>query len=96
MVEPLLKLGAYFSLSGHFFHQRKHAQLETLLQVVPPDRLLLETDAPDMALPEHQGDSFNHPKHLTTIYALVASLLEEPIDQLARRISKNFHRLLSP
>ena len=51
MVAPLAKLGAYFSLPGYFAHERKQRQREAFLQV-PPDRLLLETDAPDQRLPD--------------------------------------------
>lgn len=51
MVAPLAKLGAYFSLPGYFAHERKQHQREAFLHV-PPDRLLLETDAPDQRLPD--------------------------------------------
>ncbi len=95
MITPLAELGAYFSLSGYFFLERKQTQLETLLHTVPRDRLLLETDAPDMALPEHQQHPFNNPKNLTTIYSRVAEALDEPIDQLAQQLAQNFRRLFS-
>ena len=51
MVEPLAKLGAYFGFPGYFAHERKHRQRE-VFRHVPPDRLLIETDAPDQTLPE--------------------------------------------
>jgi TatD DNase family protein len=50
MVEPLAKLGAYFSFPGYYLHARKSRQREAFL-AVPPDRLLIETDAPDQRLP---------------------------------------------
>jgi TatD DNase family protein len=54
LVPSFVILGAYFSVSPYFFHPRKAAQLEVFLQV-PLDRLLLETDAPDMWPPEDSG-----------------------------------------
>ena len=46
MILPLAKLGAHFSFPGYFLHERKLRQREAFRQV-PPDRLLIETDAPD-------------------------------------------------
>jgi TatD DNase family protein len=50
MVKPFVKLGAYFSFSGYFLHPGKESKLETFRQI-PQDRLLVETDAPSMAMP---------------------------------------------
>lgn len=50
MVEALADLGAYFSLPGNFALARKERQREAF-RVVPRERLLLETDAPDQRLP---------------------------------------------
>ena len=93
MVAAFVALGGYFSISGHFFHPRKRAQLETFLSVVPKDRLLVETDAPDMGLPEGDekfgGLVINHPANLTVIRARIESLLgvsEEGLDCNARRL----------
>ncbi|CAM6093419.1 unnamed protein product [Calypogeia fissa] len=49
-VKGLVKHGAYFSFSG-FFTPIKASKAKKVLQQVPLDRILLETDAPD-ALPE--------------------------------------------
>lgn len=50
LVEPLARLGAYFGLPGYFAHARKERQRQAFKRV-PPDRLLIETDAPDQPLP---------------------------------------------
>jgi TatD DNase family protein len=102
MVKPLANLGAYFSLPGAFAHERRTRQRELFLQV-PPDRLLLETDAPDQRLPEDRnqhplsnpasGDPINHPANLVAVYEFAAGLLREPLDRLAARIETNFRRL---
>ncbi len=51
MVVPLARLGARFSFPGYFLHPRKARQLD-VFRVVPPHRLLVETDAPDQRPPE--------------------------------------------
>ncbi|KAG5108682.1 hypothetical protein JHK84_045589 [Glycine max] len=55
MVHEFSKLGAYFSFSG-FLMSLKASKAKKMLKMVPPDRILLETDAPD-ALPMSNIDS---------------------------------------
>lgn len=102
LVAPLAKLGAYFSLPGYFAHERKHRQREAF-RVVAPERLLLETDAPDQLLPEARnrhpltdattGNAINHPANLAAVYEFAAELLGDPAEELAARVEKNFQRL---
>jgi TatD DNase family protein len=102
MVEPLTRLGAYFSLPGYFAHERKRRQREAFRQV-PADRLLIETDAPDQPLPPDrvkyplpvsaEGKPLNHPANLRSVYEFAAELLGEPVEKLAARVEQNFLRL---
>jgi TatD DNase family protein len=102
MVEPLARLGAYFSLPGYFAHERKARQRETFRQV-PRDRLLIETDAPDQPLPEARvryplplgadGKPLNHPANLGAVYEFAAELIGEPLARLSGQIEENFGRL---
>lgn len=104
MVALLAKLGAYFSLPGYFAHERKHRQREAFL-AVPPDRLLIETDAPDQLLPDERnrhpladkttGKTLNHPANLTEVYTFAAELFGEPLEKLAARVEENFRRVFS-
>jgi TatD DNase family protein len=105
MIQPLAKLGAYFSFPGYYAHERKARQRAAFLQV-PPDRFLIETDAPDQLPPESwirhpltdtaNGQAIHHPANLRAIYEFVAQMLNEPCDQLAARIETNFHQLFGP
>jgi TatD DNase family protein len=105
MIEPLAELGAYFSLPGYFAHERKSKQREAFLHV-PPDRLLIETDAPDQSLPENRvlyplndsvsGKPLNHPGNLAAVYRFASELFNEPLERLAMRVEENFRRLFSP
>jgi len=102
MIAPLAELGAYFSFPGYFAHERKTRQRETF-KCVPPDRLLIETDAPDQLLPVERdrypladttsGKPLNHPANLGAVYEFVAGMLAEPLERLAPRVEENFMRL---
>jgi TatD DNase family protein len=102
LVTPLARLGAYFSLPGYFAHERKHRQREAF-RAVPPDRLLIETDAPDQLLPAERnrhplahpatGKDLNHPANLVAVYEFAAELFSEPVERLAARVEENFQRL---
>jgi len=101
MVPALAKLGAYFSFPGYFLHERKLKQRETFKQV-PPDRLLIETDAPDQLLPEDKilfpladanGKPLNHPASLVAAYSGLAEFLGEKPEPLTARVEENFLRV---
>ncbi|KAK7315661.1 hypothetical protein VNO77_34227 [Canavalia gladiata] len=57
MVPEFSKLGAYFSFSG-FLMSLKENKAKKMLKMVPSDRILLETDAPD-ALPKSNINSLH-------------------------------------
>jgi len=100
MVERFVELGAFFSLSGYFFQPGKSGKL-AVFDEVPRDRLLLETDAPDMMpppewrrfnLPGAIGASLNHPGNLPAIRDATAthfSMTPEALDEL---VNRNFTR----
>jgi TatD DNase family protein len=104
MVPALARLGAYFSFPGYFALERKVRQRESFRQV-PPDRLLIETDAPDQLPPESLiyhplrhpagGGPLNHPANLPEIYRFLASFLGESEASLVARVAENFHRLFA-
>jgi TatD DNase family protein len=104
LVDRLASLGAYFSMPGDFAHERRTRQREAFRHV-PPDRLLIETDAPDQGLPADRqtrdtldaatGKPLNHPANLDAVYAFAAELFCEDRAQLASRVEANFRRLFS-
>ena len=101
MVPAFAKLGANFSFPGYFLHERKLRQRATFKQV-PPDRVLIETDAPDQLLPPEKilyplaaaaGQPLNHPANLVAVYAGLAEFLDEKIEPFAARVGENFQRV---
>jgi len=99
MIQSLAVLGAYFSLPGYFAHERKSRQREAFRHV-PPERLLIETDAPDQPLPPERvkyplpvsegSKQLNHPANLGAVYQFAAELLDQRLDKLARQVEQNF------
>lgn len=96
MVDRFASLGAYFSISGYFFREDKAGKL-AVFDRVPPERLLIETDAPDMALPgplvSHRwpdDPSVNHPGNLAAVYRATAAHLGIGTEALAERTARNF------
>lgn len=101
LIQPLVKLGAYFSIPGYFAHERKARQREAFHHV-PLDRLLIETDAPDQTLPAERvcfplkdasGTAINHPANLAAVYEFAAELLHLSPKKLVSQVEENFKRL---
>ncbi len=100
MIPGLVKLGAYFSFSPYFLHERKALQRQ-VFQQIPLERLLIETDAPALwPPPEHnrfplldpQGQPANHPGNLVVSLAGLAELQGLPETELAGILEENFQR----
>ncbi len=101
MIAGFAKLGAYFSMSPYFCHERKAAQRE-VFKTVPLDRLLAESDAPDMWPPDKMnprplhdsaGRPLNHPANIEISYRALAELRGIPLANIAAQIGENFTRL---
>lgn len=100
MIPRLASLGAYFSLSPYFGHERKARQL-AVFAAVPLERLLAETDAPDMWPPDElnpnplqvDGRPVNHPANLRVSYELLARVRGMDMAALEGVIAENHRRL---
>ena len=102
LIEPLRKVGAYFSCPGFFLRRGNEGKLQ-LFKEVPLDRLLIESDAPDQALPieldsygltvSSSGARINHPALIVKTYEAIAALRGMPLDELAGQVEENFRRL---
>jgi TatD DNase family protein len=97
VAERLLKRGAWFSFSGYFLQSRKQKVLEVFKRL-PKDRILLETDAPEMAPPLElmefpiEGD-LNHPANLEAIAKAFEKAMGPEILELVSANSKRFWNL---
>ncbi len=102
LIEPLSRMGAFFSFAGNVLDERK-ARMRRSLVSMPEDRLLLETDSPDLAAPrEHlvhfttgeDGWIRNEPANLARIVVQVAQLRREDVEHLAGTVWRNAGQLL--
>lgn len=104
MVDEFVELGATFSFSGYFGRPEKATKLEAFRKI-PLERLLIETDAPDM-LPPAEGivyplpddgerDAPNHPGNIAGVYELAAQCLEHDVEKMAEYCAANFRQLFS-
>ncbi len=90
LFEAGMEIGAYFSFSGMItFKNWAHAAAVT---GCPPDRLLIETDAPFLAPVPHRGRR-NEPAFVRETATLLAWQRGEPFEELARRTSENARRV---
>ncbi|MDP0501070.1 MAG: TatD family hydrolase [Verrucomicrobiota bacterium JB022] len=103
MIHQLAEMGCYFSVSGYFCapHRTKYRQA---LQAFPLDRLLIETDAPDMLGPEHcqveelrdlDQALLNSPRNLPMIYQCVADAKGIAMEELGESAERLFYTLFA-
>lgn len=100
MVPGFAAAGAYFSFSGSFLNAGRERKRAAFL-VVPRDRLLVETDAPAMALElglaRHPlsvaGRAVHHPADLAVAYEGLARLRGMAVAELAEIVAENYARL---
>lgn len=100
-LKPLLDLGAYFSFAGDTFEERKARKRESL-KAVPLERLLLETDAPDMLPPppyrlsslREKGRERNDAVNLRGVLRAAAEVRGEAEEVIAGAVWENARRLL--
>jgi len=108
LVPQLAELGAWFSFSGTVT-RHKARRVHEAVRAVPAERLLIETDAPDIlpilgsealsdpALPrDERGKVLNLPGNLPIILRAVAELRGEDEQQVAQRSWDNAQRLYAP
>lgn len=104
LVGPLAEMGAYFTFAGNVLKEH-FAKAREALRAVPRDRLLVESDAPNMLPPEEfrtdvvvsaDGREFNSPANLPSIAAGIADLLGESREELIQRLWENSRAFLAP
>ena len=101
IIEELVALGGYFSVSGPFADPRK-TKYQAALQAIPLDRLLIETDAPDMVPPpthtlallkdSKHGKDICHPLNLMGTYVYVREFFDLSDEAVLMTVFENFDR----
>ena len=71
----------------------RSTKLRALAKALPPEDLVLETDAPDMTVAQHRGER-NSPEYLPYCLAALAEVRSETEAELARLTTANARQVL--
>jgi TatD DNase family protein len=85
-LHKLLDLDCHIGITGWVCDERRGAELREAVPDIPPNRLMLETDAPYLLprdLDPKPDDKTNRPQYLPHILQRVAELQNKPSEQLA-------------
>ena len=93
LAEAALEIGFYISFSG-ILTFKKADDIRAIASDVPPDRLLVETDAPYLAPVPNRGKR-NEPAFVVHTAAQLAALKGLSSEGLAQQTTDNFYRLFS-
>jgi TatD DNase family protein len=91
LLEAALERGYYVSFAGNVTFPNA-AELRAAAQVVPPDRILAETDSPYLS-PQPRRGRPNEPANIVHTVAALAETRGEDPDELASRIDENAGRV---
>lgn len=91
MARELLAMGFYLSIAGPVTFPNA-AKLKDVAARVPPDRLLIETDAPYLTPMPYRGRR-NEPAHILYTAAEIARLRGMEIEDLAQMCAENGRKL---
>jgi TatD DNase family protein len=87
----LLDLGVFLSFSGIVTFKNAQA-LREVVQAVPLDRLLIETDCPLLAPVPYRGKR-NEPAYVVQVAETVATVTGRPLSEIADATRQNTERL---
>ena len=93
---PYLELGCYIGITGWLCDERRGVELQQAVLDIPPDKLLLETDAPFLA-PRHvrPRPKQNEPCYLPAIGEFLAQLRQQEVSQIAAQTWQNSRRFFA-
>jgi TatD DNase family protein len=93
-LDQYLDLGLYIGITGILTIKGRGARLRELAALIPPDRLLVETDAPYLVpAPEKNHCRRNEPAFVKSVMLKLAEVKQEDPEQLAETIWNNTCRL---
>lgn len=93
LVKEALKLGFYISFAGPItFKNAKNA--DEIIQMVPNDRMLIETDSPYLA-PEPYRGTRNDSRNVKYMAQKIATVKNTSIEEIAKITYKNANKILN-
>ena len=93
-LEQYLNLGLYVGITGILTIKGRGTRLRELTAFIPPDRLLVETDAPYLTpAPEKNQTRRNEPAFVKSVFQKLAEVRKEDPEKLAKIVWENTCRL---
>ena len=89
--QKLMALGFSFSFGGGVTFAREY---EKLIKFIPPERILLETDAPYVAPLPYRGKR-NEPLYVEEVAKKIAKILNKDFEEVARTTTENAIRIFN-
>jgi len=88
--QKALNLNLYFSFAGNLTY-RNARNLHETLEILPLDRILIESESPFMVPADYRGKR-NMPKYLPITARFMAEMLDMDLDELADQLWDNSNR----
>ncbi len=92
IAEECLSLGLHISFAGMVTYKNA-AQLRDVVKLIPPDRLLIETDSPYLSPEPVRSHRPNQPAQITHTAACISETRSMELDELCRITTENARRL---
>lgn len=90
--QNFLDMGFYISFSG-ILTFKNATQVQASAQMVPPDRLLIETDCPFLSPVPRRKEKRNQPAFVRHVAEKLADLRGVTVEEIARMTTRNAQRL---
>jgi TatD DNase family protein len=93
-----LALGLYIGITGWICDERRGRHLYDIVDVIPDDKLLIETDAPYLmprTIQPKPKTRRNEPMYLAEVVRIVAEARSQSIEHVARVTTENARRFFS-
>lgn len=91
VAQAAMAMGFYISFSG-IVTFKSARDLQAVAREVPLEQMLIETDSPYLAPVPHRG-KMNEPGWVKHVAEYIATLKNEPLDQVAQQTTDNFFQL---
>ena len=97
-LREFLALGLYIGITGWICDERRGKHLHDIVEIIPDDKLLIETDAPYLmprTIQPKPKTRRNEPAYLPEVLQVVAEARGQSVDHVARTTTENATRFFS-
>lgn len=91
--EKYIELGFKLGFGGTLTYKNS-TKIHKLAKELPLDSIVLETDAPDMAVESHRGER-NSPEYIVEALTALANLRNESVEFIATQTTKNANDVMN-